>query len=173
MEQLSTRKSHPYDIVQIVKDDHRNLKALLSTLKDDNEPYLKKQEAFQKLALLLEAHIGPELETWYKCLKYEHRITVEISEGELEHRLALQICKDMEATTSEGSFMLKARVLAEMALHQIMVEERDLLPELEVATTLDKRIELGLIYLEMQRHIEVLQNSEHHLYPHSSPDQLQ
>ncbi|WP_413558546.1 hemerythrin domain-containing protein [Bdellovibrio sp. HCB209] len=164
---------HPDDIVQIIKRDHKPLKVLLAILKNENVPYLEKREAFQQLSPLLEAHNVPEQEIWYHCMKREHAYTVEISEGELEHRLAEQICKDMKTTTSERSFLSKAKVLAEMIEHHIKVEERDLLPDFESATTLDERVELGLIYLERQQQIESLQTTERHRFPLSSLDNMQ
>ncbi|UYL09057.1 hemerythrin domain-containing protein [Bdellovibrio sp. SKB1291214] len=173
MEHLNHPKAHPDDIIQLIKKDHKPLKSLLAILKNDNVPYLEKKDAFQKLAPLLEAHMKPEQETWYKSLKHDHAFTVEITEGELEHRLADQICKDMKITTNERSFMSKAKVLAEMVDHHIKVEERDLLPDFESATTLDERIELGLIYLEMQQRIESLQNAERHQFSASSLNDMQ
>jgi hypothetical protein len=173
MDHLNHARSHPDDIIQLIKKDHKPLKALLAILKNENVPYLEKKDAFQKLAPLLEAHMKPEQETWYTCLKRDHAFTVEITEGELEHRLAEQICKDMKVTTNEKSFMSKAKVLAEMVDHHIKVEERDLLPDFESATTLDERIELGLIYLEMQQRIESLQNAERHQFSVSSLDNMQ
>lgn len=173
MEHLNDPKSHPDDIIQLIKKDHKPLKPLLAILKNENIPYLEKKDAFQKLSPLLEAHMKPEQETWYKCLRSNGTYMVELTEGELEHRLAEQICKDMKVTTNERSFMSKAKVLAEMVDHHIRVEERDLLPDFESTTTLDERIELGLIYLEMQQRIESLQNAERHQFSAISLNNMQ
>ncbi|WP_413585232.1 hemerythrin domain-containing protein [Bdellovibrio sp. HCB274] len=173
MEQLSQQKSHPDDIIQIIKADHKPLKDLLLVLKDEEASFLDKKNALSKFSILFEAHAKPEQETLYERMKRIPEFMMDTAEGELEHRLATQICKDMNTTTSERSFMSKAKVLAEMVSQHIRVEERDLLPDFEAATTLDERIELGRKYRIIQKQIESLQISERHLPPSSSMDGMQ
>ncbi|WP_413575758.1 hemerythrin domain-containing protein [Bdellovibrio sp. HCB290] len=173
MEHQKIPRSHPDDIIQIIKADHKPLKSLLAILKDENVPYLEKREAFQKLSPLLEAHMKPEQEIWYECLKKNHGFSLEITEGELEHRLAEQICKDMSKTVDERSFTMKGKVLAELVEHHIKEEEMEMLPEYEKNATWEERVELGHRYLELQQEIENRQNQESHKNPPSVMDNIQ
>ncbi|QLY24854.1 hemerythrin domain-containing protein [Bdellovibrio sp. KM01] len=168
-----TNPSHPEDIVQLIKKDHKPLKVLLGILKNENVAITEKRAAFTEFAPLLEAHAKPEEDTWYTSLKREHPMEVQGMEGDLEHRLSDQICKDMKKTVDDKSFMAKAKVLAELVEHHIKEEEMEMLPEYEKYATLDERIELGHRYLELQQEIENRQYKESHKFPSSVLDNIQ
>jgi hypothetical protein len=161
------------DIIQLIKKDHKPLKALLGILRSEDVGIYEKRAAFAKFSPLLEAHTKPEEQTWYISLKRDHLMEVEGMEGDLEHRLADQICKDMKKTVDKKSFTAKAKVLADLVEHHIKEEEMEMLPEYEKRATLEERIDLGRRYLEMQQEIEARQNQEAPKFPPTVWDSIQ
>ncbi len=173
MTNLNTKASHTNDIVQLIKKDHKPLKTLLGILKNENVSLSEKRAAFNEFAPLMDAHAKPEEKTWYASLKHYRLMEAGGLEGELEHRLTDQICKDMKQTVDDKSFTAKGKVLAELVEHHIKEEEMELLPEYERYATLNERIELGHRYLELQQEIENRQYKDNHKFPPSVLDNIQ
>jgi hemerythrin superfamily protein len=146
------KTAHPAgnDIIQLILKDHKPLKQLIKIMKSEDATMAKKKAAFGKFAPTLIAHAKPEEQTWYVNMKKEHDMSVEGTEGDVEHGLADQLCTELKHTQDHDMFMAKVKVLAELVEHHIKEEEGELLPEYRKASTLEERQELGAKYLSLQ-----------------------
>lgn len=142
------------DLIDLILADHKPLKNLIETLKDDEADFAEKKEAFEVFARLLKAHAYPEEQTWYLAMKEDDELIVDGLEGDVEHGLADQLCEELKREEDEDMFMAKVKVLAELVEHHIEEEEEDMLPEYRENSELSVRLELGAKYLEFQEEIE-------------------
>lgn len=142
------------DLIELILADHKPLKELIETLKDDEAEYAEKKEAFEVFARLLKAHAYPEEQTWYLAMKEDDEMVVDGLEGDVEHGLADQLCEELKREEDENMFMAKVKVLAELVEHHIEEEEEDMLPEYRENSEMSVRVELGAKYLEFQEEIE-------------------
>ena len=144
-------KSTSHDIIQLILADHKPLKQLIKVMKSESATLAKKKAAFEKFAPTLIAHAKPEEQTWYVSMKKDHDMSVEGTEGDVEHGLADQLCNELKQTTDHDMFMAKVKVLAELVEHHIQEEEEDLLPDYKKESELAERRELGAKYLALQQ----------------------
>lgn len=139
------------DIVQVILNDHKPLKALIKIMKGEKPTFAQKKAAFAKFAPTLIAHAKPEEQTWYKEVKSERGHRAEGLEGDVEHGLADQLSDELKHTSDHDMFMAKVKVLAELVEHHIQEEEGELLPKFKKRSTLEERISLGEQYLAIQQ----------------------
>jgi hemerythrin superfamily protein len=144
-------KTSAQDIIALILADHKPLKAMIKIMKSEDGTLAKKKATFQKFAPTLIAHAKPEEQTWYVSMKNEHDMSVEGTEGDVEHGLADQLCDELKSTTDHDMFMAKVKVLAELVEHHLEEEEEKLLPAYRKESELEERKELGMKYLELQR----------------------
>jgi len=156
----TTQSQNPEDIIQLILNDHLPLKALIEVMKDDEAEYPEKLAAFEEFAPTLVAHAKPEEKTWYVDMKKDDEMVVEGLEGDVEHGLADQLCEELKRTDDEDMFMAKVKVLAELVEHHIEEEEEEMLPEYKKNSTLEERIELGMLYLQFQSEINAMGNED-------------
>ena len=142
------------DIIELILHDHKPLKELIETLKDDEVEFDEKKSAFEEFAPLLKAHADPEEKTWYVSMKEDDEMIVEGLEGDVEHGLADQLCEELKREEDEDMFMAKVKVLAELVEHHIEEEEDEMLPDYKKNSTKEERMELGARYLEFQEEME-------------------
>jgi hemerythrin superfamily protein len=134
------------DIIELILRDHKPLKALIKTMKSERATYRQKKAAFNEFAPTLIAHAKPEERTWYKNMKSQDDMKVEGLEGDVEHGLADQLCRELKRTKDNDMFEAKVKVLAELVEHHIEEEEEDMLPSFKRKSTKEERAKLGLIY---------------------------
>jgi hypothetical protein len=151
---------NPEDIIELILQDHKPLKALIEVMKDEDAEFPEKKAAFEEFAPLLVAHAKPEEQTWYVNMKSEDDMEVEGLEGDVEHGLADQLCEELKRTSDENLFMAKVKVLAELVEHHIEEEEEDMLPDFKKKSTIEERIELGMKYLEIQSEVNAMGNDD-------------
>jgi hypothetical protein len=106
----------------------------------------KKKAAFEEFAPALLAHAKPEEKTWYICEKTMHGLVVQGLEGDIEHGLADQLCKELKSADGEDIFVAKVKVLAELVEHHIQEEEEHQLPTYKHRSTQTERAHLGREY---------------------------
>jgi hemerythrin superfamily protein len=138
------------DIVQLILQHHKPLKALIKIMKDEEAEYSEKKEAFNEFAPTLLAHAKPEEKSLYMNLKQEEEMKIEGLEGDVEHALADQLCEELKVTRNEDMFMAKVKVLAEMVEHHIKEEENHMLPDFKKNSTSEEREKLGAKYLKLR-----------------------
>jgi hemerythrin superfamily protein len=146
-----TRSTLSQDIIQLILNDHKPLWQLIKVMKSESASHEKKKAAFDKFAPALLAHAKPEEQTWYISMKKEHDMSIEGTEGDVEHGLADQLCNELKRTNDQVLFMAKVKVLAELVEHHLEEEEEELLPEFKKDSTLEERQELGAHYITLQQ----------------------
>lgn len=143
-------KSVQNDILEIIKQDHKPLKALLNILKDSETEFTDKKPAFEEFAPLLLSHAEPEQESLYAHMKDEDELRTESFEGETEHAIASQLIEEINQTSEEDEWMAKVKVLAEMVEHHILEEEQELFKDIKKELDSETRIALGKEYIRLR-----------------------
>jgi hemerythrin-like domain-containing protein len=146
----SASKMASEDIIQLILQDHKPLKQLISVLKDSDVEFAQKEPAFKKFAPLLVCHAKPEEESLYMFMKGQDDLRSEGLEGDTEHMLADQLVEEIKRTEDEDTWMAKAKVLAELVEHHIEEEESDLLPDFKKQSEAKERIEIGQMYKQLR-----------------------
>jgi iron-sulfur cluster repair protein YtfE (RIC family) len=116
------------DALQLLKDDHDAVKAILERLATTTERAEKtRPELFQTLKRDLEAHETIEEEILYPALK-EHAKTKEIAlEAYEEHHVVDSILGELEATpVDDETWGAKLTVMKENLEHHIEEEEKEM-----------------------------------------------
>ena len=140
------------DIIQIILADHKPLKQLIKTLKDDESEFSEKKPVFQEFAPLLLSHAEPEEQSLYTHMKEEEKkeLRAEGFEGQTEHAIAAQLIDDINQTSDEDEWMAKVKVLAEMVEHHIEEEEEEMFPDLKKELDSEERIAIGEEYIRLR-----------------------
>ncbi len=137
------------DIVDMILRDHKELKALIKIMKDEDSTLTQKKSAFAKFAPALVAHAKPEEKTWYVKMKAGD-MEVEGLEGDVEHSLADLLCSQLKRTNNANMFKAKVKVLAELVKHHIEEEEEEMLPSFKRNSKKEERVKLGEQYEKLR-----------------------
>lgn len=143
------------DIIGLILEDHKPLKKLIKILKSETATFSSRKAAFIQFAPLLLGHAKPEESVLYTKMKEDKDLRQEGCEGEVEHALADQMVKEVQAASDEDVWSAKAKVLAELVEHHIEEEEDEILPDFKKYSKLDERLELGQAYLEAKTAYEI------------------
>lgn len=135
------------DIVSLILEDHKALKRLIETLKDNELEFEERKVAFDDFAVILVSHAKPEEETLYNFMKGSEDLREDALEGEVEHILADQLLEEIKRTEDSELWSAKVKVLAELVEHHIKEEESDLLPHFKQNSPLVEREQLGELFL--------------------------
>jgi len=114
--------------ITLLKQDHEDVKKMLSDLDDTTERAVKtREQTFTKLKADLEVHEAIEEEIFYPALK-EHPKTKEIAlEGYEEHHVVDTVMGEMlELPVSDESWTAKFTVMKENLEHHIEEEEGEM-----------------------------------------------
>ena len=161
----SSPQENTQDIIDLILDDHKDLKRLIKTLKDSEADLGERYAAFEEFAPLLTIHAKPEEQSLYIEMKKDDELRSEGMEGDVEHALADQLLNEIKNTEDEDLWSAKVKVLAELVEHHIEEEEDTLLPDYKKHSDKAQRIELGEKFLALKETIGM----EH---PFFSADQL-
>lgn len=142
------------DIVKLILEDHKALKEMIETLKDEEADTDEKMAVFDEFAPTLVAHAKPEEQTLYKAMKENDELRSQGFEGEVEHTLADQLLEEIKRTKDEDEWCAKVKVVAELVEHHIEEEEESLLPDYKSESDTDEREQLGAQFLELKAEIE-------------------
>lgn len=142
------------DIIKLILEDHKPLKEMIETLKDEDVEIEEKMACFEEFAPTLNAHAKPEEEALYKTMKRYEELRMEGFEGEVEHTLADQLIEEIKRTEDEDEWCAKVKVLAEIVEHHIEEEEENLLPDYKKASEREERQELGRQYSSLKEDFE-------------------
>ena len=122
--------NRPKDLVAAIKMDHEALRNYLSLLKDTDANLEERRRAYDQFAILLKSHTIAEEAIVYKSAEQltGREMQLKVTEGYVEHRLAEDLMKRIEATTEPMDWSAHANVLSEIVEHHLKEEDRDLLP---------------------------------------------
>lgn len=138
------------DIVNLILEDHKPLKKLISIMKNLDKDMETRAEAFEEFAPLLASHAKPEELTLYTFMKSEEETRELGFEGDVEHQLADQLLEEIMRTDDEDLWSARVKVLAELVEHHIEEEEEDLLPEFKDNSEQSDRATLGQKFLMLK-----------------------
>jgi Hemerythrin HHE cation binding domain len=141
------------DIVDLILEDHKELKRLIKILKDDEVDFGDRYAAFEEFAPLLTIHAKPEEQSLYVEMKKNKELRVEGLEGDVEHALADQLLNEAKVTEDEDLWSARVKVLAELVEHHIKEEEKEMLPDFKDQTDKKLRLQLGEKFIKLKEGI--------------------
>lgn len=160
------REEHIFEIVDLIKNDHKEIKELIEVMKSEESSDIEIAEAFSEFKYFLTAHAKPEEEVLYNFMKSngDEEIQLLAHEGDVEHTLADQLVEEAGNEEDKLKFRANVKVLAELVEHHIEEEEEEILPKLSKKVDLDTRRELANEYLMLRADFltdsEVAQSSQ-------------
>lgn len=128
---LENIKESPIEnIVQAIKDDHKDLRKFGKILKSEESSMKEKKEAYKNFSSLLKSHAKSEEKAVYElCLKVND-VKLEANEGYIEHHVADSLMKEISTTKKEEKWWAQVKVLAEVVEHHADEEEKEFLPKI-------------------------------------------
>lgn len=150
------------DAIQLLKDDHKKVKGLLSQLAETSERATKtRQDLLITIQAELEAHTTIEEEIFYPAFKKageEKEDDKLYFEAKEEHRAVDKLVLPDLSGTDAGSveFGGRAKVLKELIEHHAEEEEKEMFPRAKKLLSKDQLMELGS---RMERRKEQLLDS--------------
>jgi hemerythrin superfamily protein len=142
------------DIIELLKADHQDVKALLKQLTAE-EPPEDCDELFERLYTSVKTHAQFEEEEVYPLLKQDDETKDLALEAYEEHRQALTLLEDLHELDDEDETCdAKMSVLSENLNHHIKEEEGELLPELKKAVPAETLQRLGESYQQLKNEAE-------------------
>jgi hypothetical protein len=115
-------------ILNLLKDDHEEVKDLLEQMCDTTGRAAKKrQQLFSECKNALMAHSHAELEVFYKPLLEQGDDPEALLEAEVEHQVVERLLLDIDRTEpSDEKWLAKVTVLQELLDHHIKEEESEI-----------------------------------------------
>lgn len=145
---------HP-DITSLILQDHKPIKELILTLKNPEISFAKKQPAFLEFEKVLTSHAKAEEESLYSEIKQVDLLCVLGIEGDIEHEIAVRLMEEInDSYSDQDTWMAKVKVLADVVDHHLIEEERETLKKARKEFSMDKRIEMGEMYLRLIKKYE-------------------
>jgi hemerythrin-like domain-containing protein len=142
--------TQPKDIVSAIKMDHEGLRNFMSLLKDTDKDLGERRRAYEQFSALLKSHTTAEENVVYARAEEltGREMHIKVAEGFVEHQLADDLMKRLEATTDPTEWSAHANVLSEIVEHHLDEEESDLLPLIDDATTEETDMEMLVSYMD-------------------------
>lgn len=142
--------SNPKDVVSAILMDHEGLRNFMSILKDTDREIGERRRAYEQFSTLLKSHTIAEEEIVYaKADELTGReLHIKIAEGYVEHHVADDLMKRIEATNDPLEWSAHANVLSEVVEHHLKEEERDLLPLIREKAPVNLDMEMLVEYLD-------------------------
>jgi hemerythrin superfamily protein len=162
-DKLGPKLSKPVDLVNIILEDHIALKNLIKVMKDSENEFEQRLEAFSDFVPALIAHAKPEEEILYTYLKSKEELREHGFEGDVEHSLADQLVEECKRTTDKDQLSAKIKVLAELVEHHIEEEEKEILPDYKKHSSIQERAQLADQFLT--RKIDYLAAGDDNIIP--------
>lgn len=136
------------DAIQLLKNDHKLVKELLTELEESTTRAVKKRgELLHQIQMNLKAHTAIEEEIFYPAFKHvgkkeESKMYFEALE---EHRAAedLVLPDLLKTDPASDQFSGRAKVLKELIEHHIEEEEGEMFPDAKKLLSKEQLTELG------------------------------
>lgn len=140
-------------ILDLLKQDHKEVKDLLSEMSETTDRAPKKrEELFAECRTALLAHSHAELEAFYKPLLKEGDDPDALLEAEVEHEIVERLLTDIAATeTIEKKWIAKVTVLKELLEHHIKEEESEIFKTARKTFKKPKLDEIAVRFDELKR----------------------
>ena len=124
----------PRDAVQLLKQDHRNVEALVAAFEDADDDELS--SLAENICNMLRVHAQIEEEILYpaakEALSEDEEEAELVSEAEVEHASAKELIAKIEGMTPDHeAFKATVKVLGEYVKHHVKEEENELFPALK------------------------------------------
>lgn len=117
------------DALQMLRDDHKKVKALFKEFEDAEDARTKKR-IVDEACRELEVHTQLEEEVFYPALRRDGADDDMMDEADEEHRVAKTLIEELKVMTpSDEYYDAKFTVLAENVKHHIDEEESEMLPK--------------------------------------------
>src|SRR5262249_38341027 len=115
-------------ILNLLKEDHQEVKDLLEQMCDTTERAAKKrQQLFEKMKTALVAHSHAEDAVFYQPLLKDGDDADAILEAEVEHQVVERLLMDIEQTEpTDDKWLAKVTVLKELVEHHVEEEESEI-----------------------------------------------
>ena len=139
------------DIYNVLKNDHREVKALLKEI-EALEESTKRDGLFEKLKANLLAHSHAEDEVFYEPLKEKLEDDVYlVFEAKEEHKLVEQLLNELSESLEDDVWCAKFKVLKEMVEHHIEEEEEDLFKKAKKVISPEESEQMAQEMLEKEK----------------------
>jgi hemerythrin superfamily protein len=142
-----TRPSGPSDAIQLLTQDHREVKALFQEyqkLVDHEAEEQERSELALQICAMLTVHARVEEEIFYPAAQASIKEPTLVDEASVEHESAKALIAEIEASTpSAPLFDATVKVLGEYVDHHVKEEEGQLFPQA-------RRAKLDLVALAAQ-----------------------
>ena len=115
-------------ILNLLKEDHDEVKDLLEQMCDTTERAAKKrQQLFEQMKTALTAHSHAEDATFYQPLLKDGDDPDVLLEAEVEHQVVERLLMDIEQTdAADEKWLAKVTVLSELVQHHVKEEESEI-----------------------------------------------
>jgi hemerythrin-like domain-containing protein len=115
-------------ILNLLKEDHEEVKDLLEQMCDTTERAAKKrQQLFEQMKNALIAHSHAEDATFYQPLLKQGDDPDALLEAEVEHQVVERLLMDIEQTEpADEKWLAKVTVLQELVGHHVKEEESEI-----------------------------------------------
>ncbi len=132
------------DAINLIKDDHEEIKSLLEKIQATKRISHKRQALFEKLQKALKSHEEIEEKIFYPRAKEINDLENFILISHEEHHIVDYILEEMlNAGSDETVWRAKFDVLKENIERHIYKEEHKLLPKIKKALNKQEREDLG------------------------------
>jgi hemerythrin superfamily protein len=129
----SSERSAARDAVDLLKADHKEVKALFEqykTLVENEEIGEERQAVAQQICLLLTVHATAEEEIFYPAARAAIDESDLLDEAEVEHASAKDLIAQIEAMSPDDAlYDAKVIVLGEYIEHHVKEEEGEMFPK--------------------------------------------
>jgi hemerythrin superfamily protein len=133
----SSGRSDARDAVEVLKADHKEVKALFEqykTLVESAEIAEERQAVAQQICLLLTVHATAEEEIFYPAVRAAIDESDLLDEAEVEHASAKDLITQIEAMSPDDAlYDAKVIVLGEYIDHHVKEEEGEMFPKAKKA----------------------------------------
>lgn len=151
-------KAKSQNIIQLIKEDHKDLKAGIKVLTSEKSSEAEKKKALKSFLLNLKLHAKAEEMSLYENTVNNEDTRSEVLEGYEEHSLADLLGSQLEKSGFEHAWSdkiaAKAKVLAELVKHHVQEEEEEMLVDLKESTEREELILLGELYTQNYKQLK-------------------
>ena len=134
----ASRKANGDDAIELLTQDHRDVKKLFSTFRkmvDDDAPSQERQDIAVQICEALTAHAAVEEEIFYPALREASAdSTDELDEAEVEHASVKDLIAQIQDMDPDDElYNAKVKVLGEYVTHHVQEEEQEMFPKAKKA----------------------------------------
>jgi hemerythrin superfamily protein len=140
-------------ILDLLKQDHKEVSGLLSEMCDTTDRAAKKRaQLFAECKSALMAHSHAELEAFYKPLMQDGDDEDALLEAQVEHEVVERLLEDISATEpADEKWLAKVTVLQELVEHHVKEEESEIFKLARKAYDKKQLDEIGTRFEELKQ----------------------